>query len=758
MFSYVKVSAYLSFVVSVAVACNAKQSQQSPSPAEPSAAVTPSGTGAGEAPPAPPSQREGAHVVRSLIAEAARAELTLGGPFVNLGTPDQHKYVDSGWAETGLAGDVLYAVAGKTATLRVSCLRGGVGAVRLRLRGDAGQKLTLYVDGQAIATQPVDKRWRELTYALERPLAAGAHRITLAFNRKMSAVQVDWVWLAPDGERALPRVAKVATASFGGPRRALVADPARSLSYYLVVPRDARLVFDYGAANETRFIVRVAQDGSATKTVFRQTGRSRWSEGVVDLQPWAGKLVRLDLISEGKPGRAGWGEPDLVRPGVAPEVPVVNRTNRAKNVVQILIDTARQDAFKAFNPATRVQTPAMSRLAETSVRFLNAYNTDNWTKPSVATALTGLYSSSHGARTFSAKLPEQAMMLPEHLHGRGFSTAAFIANGYISNKFGFKRGWDHYRNYIRENKRTEAERVYGDAERWLSQRDPHKRFYLYIQTIDPHVAYKVDKAYSSRYFEGVYTGHLGPVVTGIETKKFLDGDLSFDATDKAWVRALYDGEISYHDEYFGKFIDKLRELKLLDDTLIVVSNDHGEEMFDHGRIGHGHSQQEELLRNPLLLRYPKLLPANRAVTEIVELVDVPVTLLELLNVPPMLRMEGRSLLPAIFDSPRYPGYYAFSEFGTGQQAARVGPYKLIATTSREQLFDVVTDRAEMHDLTNSHPIATRACRVYMGEARAVPLKRRRLSATQRKQRLAAPNAEIDLELRKQLEALGYING
>jgi choline-sulfatase len=529
------------------------------------------------------------------------------------------------------------------------------------------------------------------------------------------------------------------------------------------VPQRSSLIFDYGGDPGMRFEVRAAMEGSPVKTLFSATSKKKqWTEAKVDLSRLGGKLVRLDLATEGKGRIAGWGEPDLVRSGAEPTLPAISAANRPKNLIYILIDTSRQDVYRPFNPDTRVQAPVMEALARESTLFANAYANSNWTNPSVATVLTGVYPFTHQVKQQDSVVPERLAFVSEHLQKHGFTTAAFIANGYTSDKFGFKRGWDHYRNYIREEKPSEAEHVYADTIQWVSEHVARKnsgRFFLYIQTIDPHVPYDVQQKYRELYYEGSYTGKLGTFISGEEVHDMTTGKLKVSEDDKRWTHAVYDGEVTYHDEQMGVFLQKLRELKVLDETLLIITNDHGEEMFEHGHVGHGHSLYEELVRAPLLMRYPKLLDAGKVKRDVVELVDMVPTELELLGVPPMAKTEGVSLLGALFGKPAMSEGYAISEFQSHMRSVRLGRYKLIQRTSinGNTLYDVITDRGEKTDLTDSHPLARRACEVYLGEGLHLQQKSMRLSRMTRPAALSAGKAKIDPELRRQLQALGYLN-
>lgn len=711
------------------------------------------------------SLRQGFHPLRSLLSEESRAELWSDGIFINLGTPDQHKYTRggwrSGWGKTRPGPCPSLEVRKRQARLEVLQRWGSCARVAVRARSArAGQKLTLYVDGEPISTQAMSTKWKELSFPLTKEINAGRHIVTLTFTksarRGTPAALVDWVWLAAKGAEKPPPAKKADIRVFGSPRRALVADPPRRLSYYVAVPEETSLVFQYGASKATTFEVVVGADGEEEQRLFKATAQgSKWEEARVDLAAWAGKVARLDLITRGEAGEAGWGEPDLMRPGAAPTAPAVKPQNRARNLIYILMDTARQDVYPPFNSRTHVKAPAMEKLALDSVLFANAYANDNWTKPGVATALSGLYSSTHGTVYQSSVLPRTVKLLPQHLKAHGFDTAAFIANGYISRKFGFKKGWNIWRNHIREELPHDAEQVYADALKWLSKpRD--KRAFLYIQTIDPHVPYAVPSKYLKLYYPKEYRGRLGPSVSGYETKDFLDGKIPLTEDDKQYIRGLYDGEITYHDKHMGLFLDALAKQGRLDDTLVVVSNDHGEEMFEHGKVGHGHSLHEELIRCPLLLRFPKLLPKNKRISTVVGLVDLAPTVLQLLGVSPLPGMEGASLVNEAFGVSPPGGGYAIAEWHSHSRAVRLGPYKLI-TSTKTQLYKVTDDPSEQEDLSATHPLARRACEIHLYEALAVPSKHQRLLGTSPGRRHRSTRTNIGAKLKRQLEALGYIN-
>ena len=763
-------------------ACEKEQStaKNNPVKSRPSASTSsPASRGASRGAPRPRSLRAQHHTVRSLLKEAPRAELWQDGLFIDLGTRDAHKYTRggfrTGWGDPETKEGVTLAPCAPRSKLEILASEGEMDKVVLRLRSKTPkQSVSLFLGRKKLGKKKVGNAWSTVAFPLPKKRPSSLTTYTLRFSkrgRKGRAAEVDWVWFQKENADKAPQKPKTTTLKLDRPKRALLGVSGRSYVYYLNLPRKVSLLFDYGAKKATSFSVSISSDGKPKKKIFEKSSQTvSWKGAKVDLSPWGGELVRLELSTVGsKPNEetgAGWGEPELMRKGPAPKVPVVSPAKRARNVIYIVIDTARQDAYKIFNPSTRVSTPHLSSIAKESVRFTSAYANSPWTKPSTTTLLSGLYASTHKALSYNTVLPKEVPLISEHLQDRGFQTGALVANAFISKTFGFERGWDHFLNYARKDLPTEAERLYGDAWKWVQKAAPKGRFFLYIQAMDPHVPYAVPPKYLKPYFKGPYQGKLGDAVTGKDTKDFQAKRIRLDAKDKLYTKALYDGEITYHDEHLGNFIARLRKKGLLKDTLLVITNDHGEELFDRNDLGHGHSLYDEQIRTPLLMRYPKLLPKNRAVTAVTELVDVLPTILDLLGVPQIPKTEGLSLWPLIHGEARSGGAYMVSELTRHPRtvrlkrrgkAARVGRYKILLHRKGLELFDMKKDPGEKVDLAPSKPVALRTCTVLLGEGLAIASKAHRLAGKVEKRKIKAPNIRVDPELRRQLQALAYTN-
>ena len=724
-----------------------------------------------------------ATVTRSLLDEAGRAELDSDGLLIDLGAPDQHKYVRRSWERTwgavGNDGPVTFTRAESGARLH---FQGRLPFHRLVLRARsaaAGQRCTVVVNGRRLRPVAVPGRWGEVEAAVAPSPGPGPLAIELRFARPGGA-ELDWLWLARR-KGAAPSLERVRVVGLDEPRRALAAAPPRTYSFGLVVPRAARLQLAYGSRGQARFKVVAAVDGAPPRTLLeRPASDGRWHVARLDLSRLAGKAVRLELSTAGAAGEGGWGEPELVSPERG-RPPRAAGGPPARNLVHILVDAARREAYPVFNKKSPIPSPALDRLAREGTTFTGAVTPANWTYPSVATLFSGRYHFSFLRDTFPETVPvsEQVPLLQGELLSRGFATAAFVANPWINAQFGTSRGWGTLRSFSGEVRgETDAPRLFEAALAWLDElrrTAPRRRFYIYLHTMEPHAPYHYRKGFTERFLpEGTRPGTkaLDKALHMIESRaEMLESPT---AAQGRLLQALYRGAVAYHEHHLARFLSELDRRTLLGETLVVHTNDHGEELLDHGGMFHGHTLYEELTRCPMVLRYPPRFPAGARFSGYAELVDLVPTILETLGLPPIPGTDGRSLVPdpersengamshAISvgrnDRPRVPSPDGPLPLPQAR-AVWFGPYKLIVNHRQQvELYDLSRDPGERQNLAPTHPVAVRTGEILLLEAIAVPAKDRRLSSmeTGRLGETPAP-APLSPALRRRLRALGYIN-
>ncbi len=351
------------------------------------------------------------------------------------------------------------------------------------------------------------------------------------------------------------------------------------------------------------------------------------------------------------------------------------------------------------------------------------------------------------------------------MKGHGFYTGSFIANGYISDYFGFDQGWDTYRNYIRQGLRSPAQYVAADTLAWLDSRPTDKPFFLYVHTIDPHVPYRPPSHFLALYGDTSYRGPVDFSHDSLLLEHIKSGRLHLNDHDKAHLEALYDGEITYHDVHFARILDGLTRRGLDDDTIVVVTADHGEEFWDHGSVGHGHSVYEELIHVPLFVRIPGVTDGVTKIDTPVGLVDVLPTILDALGVPIPDEVSGRSFLNILLGQSRPAPRAVVTGFLNGWRTVVVGHLKLVQrSVHAPKLYDLSTDPREEHDLAPSRPLAVRYLRGLLGLqlAKAEPVGDGTGAAPVAAHRVRAHHhaetTQIDPQTAAQLRALGYVSG
>ncbi len=449
-------------------------------------------------------------------------------------------------------------------------------------------------------------------------------------------------------------------------------------------------------------------------------------------------------------------------------------TSRPKHIVVLLIDTLRAERLKAFNKSSRVKTPALDALAEGGVVFEHAISPENWTKPAVASLLTGLWPMTHQTKEDGSRLPDKAELVSEIFQASGYSTASFIANGFVSEKFGFNQGWGKHVNYIRDGRRSEAENVFKDGLAWIdTQRsssevgsgpDAFKPFFLYLQTIDPHVPYDPPGKWLDAYDPEPYDGPVKPRLTPTQLADAKRNPPRIELTerDRKRLMALHDGEISYHDEELARFMEGLRERGLAEDTLLVITSDHGEEFNEHASWGHGHSLYNELLHVPLLFHYPRGVAPAR-IAETVSTLHVAPTVLSMAGVRPFTAAEGVSLEERLAGKRLAPAHeVGFSDFLEYQKAVQTRRWKGMFKGHSLTVFDLKADPWEKAALdVAKEPYAGHLLRALLGRFVGASDRRTWLEggdatkASEKPSSLSQEKTHIDPETEAQLKALGY---
>lgn len=320
-----------------------------------------------------------------------------------------------------------------------------------------------------------------------------------------------------------------------------------------------------------------------------------------------------------------------------------------RRAILIVIDTLRADHLGCYG-YERETSPHLDTFAERAVLFEHAYAQAPWTVASVASLLTSYYPQTHGlthARDNRA-IAESIDLLPERLADDGLATAAFVANMTLDETVDFYVGFDEHAIVVDESAPypDEGARINQRAIPFL-ERHADTSFFLYLQYMDPHDPYN-DPAGHHRAFDpdydGSFDGSIGPLFDAMARRQ----PWSLDDRELQNMIARYDGEIRYVDERVHEIFETLDRLGIADDTVVVVTSDHGEQFFEHGSLKHGTTIYDEEVRVPLIVRAPGIAREGLRITNPVALVDIYPTLVELLDAgEPPAGIDGRSLVPLL---------------------------------------------------------------------------------------------------------------
>jgi arylsulfatase A-like enzyme len=312
------------------------------------------------------------------------------------------------------------------------------------------------------------------------------------------------------------------------------------------------------------------------------------------------------------------------------------------NILIVTIDTLRADRLGSYG-SPRPLTPFLDALAKRGVLFSKAYAASSWTCPSVASLMTSRYPSQHQVVSFASPLQQEEVTLAEKLQARRYRAGGFSANFRLLKELGYAQGFDHWWAEPTETTSARGADLRRRALDWLDggKRDsPDQPVLLYMQYMEPHSPYEPPEPYRGRF----RTGTLDKAREAAAAEKLAALRwYALDSEEVSLLESLYDGEVAAVDEELRLLFAELERRGFLDDAIVVVTSDHGEEFWEHGFLLHGFTLFEEGVRVPLLVLGPGI-PAGLRVDQPVSLVDLAPTLLDLVGLEAEPRHEGRSLL------------------------------------------------------------------------------------------------------------------
>lgn len=563
-------------------------------------------------------------------------------------------------------------------------------------------------------------------------------------------------------------------------RKTLYFHSPSTATFEVTIPRNAELHFGMGITEKNSPVTFRLSADSKNLSATTVTDADIWVDKTLDLSPYAGKQIKLVFeTSAAKPGAVGlWASPLLTTK--APK----NRPN----VLLYMIDTERADHSSLYGYA-RETTPFLKKIGAQGLVFEDCQVQATWTKPSVASLLTSLYSFTHGIVQDYDTIPRGATTLAEQLRAAGYVTSGIVANPFAGRLSGLQRGFDYVSEWavVQRYRKDEQDRGTDSAAvnkiifPWLEQHR-HEPFFLYAHTTDPHAPYRPPAGFEEKFANPAETAEFDRTYKSLVDQRGYGGGAVISRAvcrrnrvnpDRFIRRAIdrYDGEILHNDWSLEQLAGKLKQLGLLNNTLIIVVSDHGEEFWEHGWTAHGQSVYQELTHGLFVMWNPKLIPTPRRVNEPVQLVDVMPTVLDLLGLKVPDMVQGQSLAGfatgrhfqrrgAVMTS-RYASPHArglVPENGTNTVALLDANWKLIYRDNGKQvglnkveLYDRRNDRAEKTTIAAQHPQEVRRMMTEIGKWLQAEKQIRSFLGSGSK-------ATMDAKTLEQLRSLGYIGG
>jgi len=482
------------------------------------------------------------------------------------------------------------------------------------------------------------------------------------------------------------------------------------------------------------------------------------------------EITRRDFLKTAGASLAFLGLSKTLTPPVAKALEeYAGKTSAIKgkpNILWIVMDTARADHVSCYGYHRRT-TPNIDRIASEGVLFEKAFATAPWTLPSHASMFTGTFPARNGTDAEHLRLDGRFHTVAEVLRSQGYRTHAYTNNVVVGSSLA--QGFDIYERtnkgldpkvgpeLVDSLKINEARRyleefllmddgAYGTnkvAKGWIAEaHQDGEPFFVFINYMEPHRSYgRIPAPYDTLYLdENVDRATVRELANGVRnknTRNYNAGTVQINAEEFGILRALYDGEISYLDFRIGQLYNYLRELEVLDNTILIMTSDHGENFGEHGLMGHQLCVYDTLLHVPLIIRHPRSFKAGLRLDKQVQLIDIFPTILDITGIEWEGRKElqGHSLIEGtrqdiprlviaehgiwygVLDTSRKlnPGL-DLTAYARRLKAVRTEQSKYIwASDGKDELYDIDRDPHELNNLIDTYPEKARELKTLLVE-------------------------------------------
>jgi len=654
----------------------------------------------------------GPHI--DLLANRGLWHLFARGLVIPFGSEGFRKYTqeyNSPWRGVTKLQDRTGRVLGSTASNLRFPWDGATGAATIivRMSGDAGQRVSLRLNGRPLKTAALTNGWQAVAIAVPAgALRTGENDLAVAVAKKGAVFHSLEIvaGAAPEAAEAWP-ASPVVTATVAGQSRTGFGGFRRYVMF-LEVPRESFLVLETAAVQTAAHLrVSARPDGQPAQVLLDETQQpERWQPHTVSLAALAGKLIALEFATVDG-GDVEWAAPRILL-AAASSLP---RPKPVRNLVLLIGDAMRADSLALYGP-TKVLTPRITEAGrKNGVVFLNTEAASPSSPPSHASIQSGTLPRVNGILGDKAKLNPGTPMVSAVLGDDKIATGYYGDNSFAMGRLKAASKWTAYHQPSQEGKGggcpTLIKLMLGFADEQIKA---GKRFFLSSIAFEPHTPYIYHQGITEHYVKGDFDPAIGKSPDGVILTGIVKGSITMTPARWQQLRGLYDGEVEYLDQCFGTLVDGLAERGQRDNTAVILLADHGEGFFEHGSLGHAYGHWFEVTQVPLVLWVPGLTDKQITVDTTVSHVDVAPTILDLLGLPPDPRMQGQSLLPlALRQGPWTPRVIP-AEYGRSYSLRASHLRYIVDYGGKEMLYDTVADPIEKTDVKDQRPMALRYLR------------------------------------------------
>jgi arylsulfatase A-like enzyme len=440
--------------------------------------------------------------------------------------------------------------------------------------------------------------------------------------------------------------------------------------------------------------------------------------------------------------------------------PIIYQSSPEKiKIILVCLDTLRADHLGSYG-YSRDTSPSIDELAKDSVLFKNVYAQSPWTLPSHVSILYSLNSASHQVYYKYQKIDESLPSLTSYLKKNNFLTYAFTGGGFVSGIYGFSKGYDWYDEPVKgkhgQLRPDESGELFKYTSDWI-KKNKDKQFFLFLHTFQTHGPYDCPSPWNEAFLDEAAKWKR------LALRRYLQkmgNSHSFSPEEIRNIIDLYDGEIKYADEtLIEPLISLLKELEIYDQTLLIITSDHGEEFADHGGWLHGSTLYDELIRVPLIIKFPGSQFKGKRINTICRTIDIMPTLLEFTSIEfKKDQLDGKSLRDLILekekDDRNFISDLAHSDLpdpcpaliATNDNKLKLIIDKTSKGTDSIKLYDLSKDPKESTNILQKEIKSGRALLKLINDYYSEKLRIQRKIET----------VYLDKELEEKLKALGYI--